>query len=811
MRTYLITTLIIMCGLSGFSVAFAQQYVPSIPTTSNTPALTGTTTLTGTPVTPTPPNPSDYTVCANGSIVGPNQNCPNTAATNQVLSRFNPGITTTTNGNNTFGGLTFSGVGGAVLSCANIGQSIVSGVSDLFKSAEQQKSSAFSNTLGQAATTVVGTTEEQPVTDKKALAELQKETQRENCLNGIAYQVAKNALQQISTQTLNWVTTGLNGNPFYVRDINSYLTNIQNQQIAQFLGTVGTSDPIFGNALRSTITQLVTGYDDGRINVAMNTPQAIAYQNFQNDFTQGGWPAFLDPANNPLGALFKATDSLGNTVGTAQQNVKDQLQAGNGFLDMQKCVEYAPASSNSSSTSAINPLGAYASLCATITPANQAYCKTHSGEVAAGAQQQQCIKYETVTPGSIIAAQTAAITTSPIRQAEEADKINEVLGSFFDGLVNRLFSTGLASLAGTLTSGTTGTNTVLDANGNPISNDTTSVQDAFGYQPANGGFYGEFDISRPQQLRAVLKTQMNFLNRVEDTQVAMSTVVPTLGELDYCFPGPNPTWQVGTDYNFQLFDAALQGKQPNKTLGNVVSELSTAGLAVPGYGAVIAAVGNVVGQIINIAGGDTPKSLTTHNLQLFDKVTNGARQVGDYNIERSDNIDLLSFLERNYNTVMQQYQTKFDPTTLTDAFIATDPADAADIRGKVADIIDETGNLVYDNQLISQYSQQQTQYISDTEDAIQQLSAINDQVEGIVAQAKARYIKQMSDAGTPVNVDRVIDPTTGKPGELCIDQAYDVNTDQIKADPRVTTDTDSATAQLVQQSKDAAAYFYSHL
>jgi hypothetical protein len=42
-----------------------------------------------------------------------------------------------------------------------------------------------------------------------------------------------------------------------------------------------------------------------------------------------------------------------------------------------------------------------------------------------------CLEWKTTTPGSIIAAQVSAISTTNIRQLANADAINETLGRFF--------------------------------------------------------------------------------------------------------------------------------------------------------------------------------------------------------------------------------------------------------------------------------------------------------------------------------------------------------------------------------------------
>ncbi len=792
------------------------------------------------------------TSCANGTIVPTGTRCPDTDATTDVLGRFNPGITSMSGGGNSFDGMNFSGVGGAVLGCTNIGESITGGVSDLFKKAKnaaQNDSPIPSNpssnpgpvtpdinpgvdtTSGEVnpqtnnpvkniktgdSTSTIGGGSGQPVVDTtaniqltKVAAELKKQSQRENCLNGVAYAVAKNLLQQVSNKTLTWINTGLGGNPFYVRDIDSYLTNIQNDKISTFLDTIPTTDPVFGNALRSVITQQVTGKSDGFLTKTMDTPEARIYENFQNDFTQGGWSALLNPNNNAIGAFFKATNRLSGEINTAQQNTKDELQQGQGFLSMKTCVEYRKTTTDSSASS--TPYDSSSDSPRSSNPSNNPGPVTPGitagVDTTTSSPQYKCIRYETTTPGSVIAAQANTISTSPVRQLEAADSINEVLGSFFDQLLNRLFSTGLGGLSGAGIA--SGNNTIRDSRGNLIQsiNQGTS-ENAFGYQTASGGFNGEFDISRPQQLRAIIKTQQNFINKTKDVRLVMDRIIPTLGKLDYCVPGPNPTWKVGTNYNAELFLSALAGKAPSQTVGNTISALSSVASGIPGPGTVIALVGTAVGSLINVFGGKTPVSVSASSLELFDKVTNTGREMSDFKLNRKrffDDIPLVDYLSTAYDSLVGDYEKIYDQKIIRAAFETANPGNPLN-QGRVSDIIDETNNLVYYNQSINEFDRQNVANLTETEEAVAKLNAIRDEVESIVDTAKKRYIKEQARKGIALNKNKVT-------GKLCIDEAYNVQfpTKAILGDTRSELKQTDAAQKMIDQSNAAGIYFYNHL
>jgi spore coat protein CotF len=757
---------------------------------------------------------------------------PSTTGATQT-TRFTPGLKTGTGDGNTFSGLGFSGVGGSTLSCANIGQSTIGNVSNLFKSAAAlAKEKAAEKAPG------AGSGGEQAVIDQKNLDEAKKQTQRENCLNAIAYAVAKNSLQQISNKTLNWINTGFDGNPLYVKDISSYMTSVRNDQLQSYIGsTLQNNNPIFGNALRSVLTEQTTGFSDGLLNKVMGTPEAKSYQDFQNDFTMGGWGALLNMSNNPIGAYFGATDQLGSLINNAQQNVKDELLQGNGFLSMKKCVEYEGVSTvaqnglsdqlcradyqtkQTAELAACNAKTDPILKSSCISSTNTKYvalfksCNTVNADLATvDSASKKCLRYENVTPGSIIAQQAANITNSPVRQLEYADKINEVLGSFFDQLVNRLFSQGLAGLSGNGSMNSQGVNVVLGTDGQPITNTATSAENVFGYQSINGGFNGEFDISRPQQLRAVLKAQLDYLSHSQDSQAIMATIVPTLGALDYCLPGPNPSWKVGTDFNMQLFGGALQGKPAAKALGSAISSISSIAVVIPGPGWIIAAVGAVVGQGLNLAAGSTAREVSSKDLQLFDKVTNGAQSISDFSMKHQryfDSIDLVAYLEDSYKILIDTYVKQYTPDVITNLFQKANPGNDAFVAGRIAEILDETNNLVYYNQNIVAFSKEYDQKIASTQESIAALQAINTEIEQIVGEAKARYIKEQAAAGTPIT-GRIIDPITGVRGKLCIDQAYDVTTAPVVGTPRA-IDPNAPIDPVVEQSRKAGNYFYNHL
>ena len=693
---------------------------------------------------------------------------------------FTPNYSTNAGTGSSFQGMSFSGVGSAILNCTNIGSTISSAARDLFKTPD------VGDIAAKAAYSITGVYTTVPVKDDAMKKQAEKQAKKENCLDGIAYAMAKNTLQQVSNKTLNWVNTGFDGNPLYVRDIDSYLKSIRDQKLDSFLKQVPTNNPIFGNAIRSAITQQVTGYTDGRINKAMNTPQARAYQSFQQDFTQGGWNALLNPQNNPLSAYFDAVQQVSRDIDTAQQNVQNELVQGDGFLSMKKCVEWGVQTSGAATQNG-TPLDEIPpDLVNTSSPTN----------AAAPRDSKKCLRYETVTPGSIIAQQTAYITNSAVRQLEQADKINEVLGSFFDNLLNRLFANGLGSLAGTGRSGGFGTSSVGIGNNVVIGTDGTtlgsfaSTSGSLGTPLTSAGFTGDLDISRPQQIRAIIKTQLDYISRAKDAQVAMERIVPTLGALDYCLPGHNPTWQSGLSENLSAL------------IGSLSQPAASGPSALQSFLSSIPVLGGLFG-----GGNNTPPPVLAGQPLLYDKVTDSQVKISPQVFFLTAGLSLFgngnvsqipTYLESSLTSLVNDFNAAgFDVDSIANAYASLEstPFTQADARAFARSAYKETSKLVGYNRNLSEYSRLYSQNISDTEDALAQLDEIYAQVQDIVRVAKTRYIADQAAAGTPVNT-------------ACINSAYVLDSTPITGVSRVESDVPNP---MVLQSVDASNYFYSNL
>ncbi len=717
---------------------------------------------------------------------------------------YDPNASSTTG--KSFSGSSFSGVGGAVAGCANVGGMLVGAVSGLFSKSDSSSGSGGSSVTGNQPHSWGDGSEENgggqdvPTNDTSTqgeVSQVKKEEKKANrtteCLNGVAYAVAKTLLQQVSNKTLNWVNKGLGGNPLYVQDLSSNLRTIRDEKLQTYLNTVNDENPIFGNAIRSAVTQQVTGISDGYLNKPMNTPEAKQYQAFQQNFSSGGWGALLNMNNNPVGALFNSSDKIAGSIGIEQKNRTDEVQRNNGFLDMRQCVEYKEKPTNEEVT-------CNGGIPKSDLPAGTA-CYPDITTTTDSVSTRECLRYKTVTPGSVISDQVKNVLGSNTRQLELADSINEVLGAFFDQLINNLFQRGLASLQGGGSKnggvgngfGSFGSNVVIATNGSVIGNGASS--NVFGYRnPGSGYDVQDFDISRPQMLRSVLQAQYNFLNASKDSQIAMRSVVPTLGALDYCIPGPNPTWADGLDTNFQNFIGSFTTPSRDRTFaGKFLS----------------AATSSTIQAIVKLFGGGGNTKELNYVLvgepELFNKVSGGTRSMGvwEYDYYTKDyargvkNVDgdwIRNWLADGYNRIVAKYQTNFTQPKITALFTAVDP-DTARAKNFVKESLKETANLISYANNTTELDINYDQAISEKEDQIAELEEIRREALQIVKAAKARHIAEQAAAGTPVNL-------------ACINKAYVIDESPITGQARKESDIPNP---IIQKARDANRYFYDHL
>jgi hypothetical protein len=823
----------------------------------------------------------------------------------QTSTYYTPGNTNYVS-NNTFGGQVFNSGASILIGCTSgvLAGQAAKGIASLSGTLTKNKLTD----VGSKAGVNLQSNSEVKVSDKQTNENTAQANKISACLDAAAYQLAQSTLQGMSQRVLNWVNTGLGGNPLYVKDVGSYLTSIQNQKISDFLSNNGMNNSVYGQAVNSVIRQATTGFNDNYFSKINGTnykytyttagqatlycaddyqtlysaedaaclkkkdptgatdPVAICraqirvkydnlaakncvgqtvkkFNDFQGDFTQGGWDAFLNSIqndnNNPIGALFKASDQLSNSIGQQQKLAQDEINRNGGFLDMKVCAKWENSKFQAyceNPENAINP--------ACTAQDSAAYCSANPNnpacQLGSTNKEPRCLAYQTTTPGQVIANSVNEITKTPIVNAENITQINQVLSSFFSSLLNNFLQGGLGLLqnkGGSVPSYAVsyGTNTVYSADG-------SSYQNPFANITQNSYDVAQFDISRPQDLRAVIQAQADYVNKLQDARNALEKLVPYTGELDYLLPGPNPTWTDYVDQNFnELMNSLIvedNDGHKQKFVGNAIEQTgATVGsiLAVTGVGSVVGAIviagSFIVGEVIKLIKNNHFR-FWFESPTLTDKATGGTVTVGilpngrhyDSYSNGSDNgNNPILYFEHAYNVLRIMYSSAYKPSDLQQklgnayAAIVTSQADKDFARGFVTQALAAVSKLPQYAQSAPQVEDDYTAQIAETQNTVVQLNNIMDQINTIVSTAKTRYITQQKANGTPVDVNTVaIDTRTGSLATdstpaanrkvmSCIDYAYQINTTPIVGTPRQTTD---LLDPVVVKSEAASDYFY---
>jgi hypothetical protein len=350
----------------------------------------------------------------------------------------------------------------------------------------------------------------------------------DTCLKSIGRLVIKRVLQKITTATADWITSGFNGGPAFVQDPGQFFKDLAKNEILQFGSEINNPELYpFGksflvnvaNSYKSTFAQNARYSLDELIKE--DNPNYSA-SGFMNDFSQGGWDAWLymtqNPANNPLGFNLMASNELSKRIENIDQQTQNQLNQSGGFLGDIRCV---------------NPAGV-------TQEEHQEALKERSTNSSGPYNYRKCEKWEYVTPGAIVANAATKLVDYPDNNLLKADDLNDALAVLVDALISKGFSylteKGLAYLNEASSEGN------YDLSGyspSQIYGDYTSfVIEASSWLKQNPGFNIRTDLNQ-----AVIDEQRTYIEKLKEQNKELEDLILVTRQLDYCIPGPNPRWE----------------------------------------------------------------------------------------------------------------------------------------------------------------------------------------------------------------------------------------------------------------------------
>lgn len=221
-------------------------------------------------------------------------------------------------------------------------------------------------------------------------------------LDCMARAIAKATLRAITKSIVNWINSGFNGNPSFVQDFRGFMLGIADETIGEFIAGSPLSFLCSPFQLRVRIA-LAKSFASRKAPLCTLSQIVKNIDRFTQDFTQGGWPAFLEftvvGTNNPFGGHIYADAMLRGQLSQAQGSKQFDLQLGSGFLSAQEC---------------------------TTDPSGAKVCKT-------------------TTPGAVVAGTLDQTLGTNLRELEGAKYFDEIIDALISQLMLRVLYGGLSN------------------------------------------------------------------------------------------------------------------------------------------------------------------------------------------------------------------------------------------------------------------------------------------------------------------------------------------------------------------------------
>lgn len=234
---------------------------------------------------------------------------------------------------------------------------------------------------------------------------------KEGGLDLAAWIVADTMIEGITNETINWVNSGFKDNPSFVTDPSKFFLDIGENELNRFISNSNISN--ICTPFRDKITiALISNYQKTTEKTTFScTLDKLKdnYDNFINDFDQGGWDSWFELVqNNPYSSYQDAERKLAISISDQQQKYKDQLDWGQGFLSYEKC-----------------------------SPSSDPDLANYGVE--------DC---QTLTPGTVINDQLEKALGSGLNRITQADELSEVISGFINHALSAALNNGLSSITG---------------------------------------------------------------------------------------------------------------------------------------------------------------------------------------------------------------------------------------------------------------------------------------------------------------------------------------------------------------------------
>ncbi len=393
---------------------------------------------------------------------------------------------------------------------------------------------------------------------------------KENCMDAIVHQLVVMILDKITLATVDWINSGFEGQPLYLSDPEDFFTNIAQDEINRVTGWYGCTtgnvncgeDYPFGQIVMSNIISTIQSQLAANVRFSLNQVLAHGtYEEYKFDFNVGGWAgytAMLQPNNNIFGNNLLINKELGRRIGgtsmTISQNFKAQVTESGGFLNQRRCVltatndpgDYYIPKDDEMHVPPGGPIPQAVYNAANMNGPYDVPTETQQATLTEYTLRSECKEWRTTTPGNIVSSKITSALNISDNKLIQADEISESLGLIFDALINQLVNTGLESLSSFASSdgGGGGLNSVLVAQVN--GEQPGQVTNGQAPPPAIDAITGTGYSQEP-----LLLVQQQYIQLAQQAVPQLDTLMKKIRALDYCVPGPHPSWLDEAEENFQ--------------------------------------------------------------------------------------------------------------------------------------------------------------------------------------------------------------------------------------------------------------------
>jgi len=303
--------------------------------------------------------------------------------------------------------------------------------------------------------------------------------QKEIVWDGLFFDIAQQALQQMTSSMLEWINSGNDGEPAFITDLDKYLTDAGDKVAGEFI--YGDELSTLCEPFKIDVTVAAAESYAKEVHGSFKDEVACTLDKYSNDpaaflkgdFNSGGWGAWfevvLNPQNTPIGAKLMVEAETRELVEKEQEIKLQEANWGDGFIAQK--------------------------VCSTVG----------SGDSA----KEQCY---TSTPASIIRDQAAFSLQIPALRLIQADEMNEVMSSLFGNLANQAI-TGINGLLGLGGNGSLVAN-IFGADGASSYLDAIR-QESSNTQQGSSGTGGRIEQALRTQTRA-LDLQLDIVSAIDE-------------------------------------------------------------------------------------------------------------------------------------------------------------------------------------------------------------------------------------------------------------------------------------------------------